>query len=117
MIPIPQYPLYTASITLYGGAAVPYFLEEEADWGTSLQGLEESFAKARSQGMDVRALCVINPGNPTGQCLTKDNIVEVIDMLRAKIGSDRYKELIPCPNLIIVDHSILQKREACPFSR
>lgn len=82
MIPIPQYPLYTASITLYGGQAVPYFLEEEADWGTSLQGLEESLASARSQGMDVRALCVINPGNPTGQCLTKDNIVEVIYMPR-----------------------------------
>ncbi len=77
MIPIPQYPLYTASITLYGGQAVPYLLEEESDWGTSVQGLEESLAKARNDGQDVRALCIINPGNPTGQCLTKENIIEV----------------------------------------
>jgi aspartate/methionine/tyrosine aminotransferase len=32
MIPIPQYPLYTASIALFGGRAVPYYLDEKKDW-------------------------------------------------------------------------------------
>lgn len=36
MIPIPQYPLYTASIALFGGKAVPYYLEEENGWGLSV---------------------------------------------------------------------------------
>lgn len=32
LIPIPQYPLYTASIRLFGGAALPYELDEENGW-------------------------------------------------------------------------------------
>jgi alanine transaminase len=32
MIPVPQYPLYTASIALNHGTAVPYYLDEEAGW-------------------------------------------------------------------------------------
>ena len=34
--------------------------------------------KARDAGTDVRAICVINPGNPTGQCLSSENIGEII---------------------------------------
>ncbi|KAJ3203388.1 Alanine--glyoxylate aminotransferase 2, mitochondrial, partial [Dinochytrium kinnereticum] len=67
MIPIPQYPLYTASIDLFNGKAVPYYLNEEKDWGLSVEELRKSLREARSQGTEVRALCVINPGNPTGQ--------------------------------------------------
>ncbi len=76
MIPIPQYPLYTASITLYGGKAVPYYLNEERDWATSLTDLKKSLLEAKKQGIQVRAFCVINPGNPTGQCLTLENMKE-----------------------------------------
>lgn len=32
MIPIPQYPLYSATTTLYGGSMVPYYLNEETGW-------------------------------------------------------------------------------------
>ena len=78
MIPIPQYPLYTASISLLGGRAVPYYLNESQDWGTSIQDLEAALQKSRKEGTEVRALCVINPGNPTGQCLTRDNMEQVI---------------------------------------
>jgi len=37
MIPIPQYPLYSALITLYGGQQVGYYLDEESGWGFDLQ--------------------------------------------------------------------------------
>lgn len=37
MIPIPQYPLYSALITLYGGKQVGYYLDEESGWGFDLQ--------------------------------------------------------------------------------
>jgi aspartate/methionine/tyrosine aminotransferase len=33
MLPIPQYPLYTALIALHGGTMVPYYLQEENEWG------------------------------------------------------------------------------------
>ncbi|KND02133.1 uncharacterized protein SPPG_02627 [Spizellomyces punctatus DAOM BR117] len=79
MIPVPQYPLYTASIALFKGNAVPYYLNEENTWGLSVEELGRSIAAAREEGLDVRALCVINPGNPTGGCLTVDNMRDVID--------------------------------------
>ena len=78
MIPIPQYPLYTASIALYDGTVVPYYLDEEHNWGMSIKELAASLKKARNSKVDVKALCVINPGNPTGQCLKESNMREVI---------------------------------------
>ncbi|KAI9140283.1 pyridoxal phosphate-dependent transferase [Paraphysoderma sedebokerense] len=79
MIPIPQYPLYTASIGLYNGKDVHYYLNEKNDWGLDLQNVRASLHNARNSGTDVRALCIINPGNPTGNVLTKSNMEEIID--------------------------------------
>ncbi|EGD81783.1 hypothetical protein PTSG_02496 [Salpingoeca rosetta] len=78
MIPIPQYPLYSATITLCNGRAVHYYLDEENAWDMSLDELKRSIAAARNEGTDVRALAVINPGNPTGQCLSREAIENVI---------------------------------------
>ena len=61
MIPIPQYPLYSASITLYRGRMVPYFLDEADGWKVSRPMLEDSLAKAKAEGTHVKAICVINP--------------------------------------------------------
>lgn len=77
--PIPQYPLYSATLALIDAAPVPYYLKEEQDWGLSVADLKTSVEEARSKGVDVRALVIINPGNPTGQCLTEENMREVID--------------------------------------
>lgn len=66
MIPIPQYPLYTASLAEYGLEAVGYFLDEEGNWGLDLKELERAYAEG-SADSSVRAIVVINPGNPTGQ--------------------------------------------------
>jgi aspartate/methionine/tyrosine aminotransferase len=82
MIPIPQYPLYSATIALYGGAAVPYHLVESAQWKLSREVLEESHAAARARGVRPRAICVINPGNPTGAVLDEKNVEMVIDFAR-----------------------------------
>ncbi|TPX49322.1 hypothetical protein CcCBS67573_g10166, partial [Chytriomyces confervae] len=82
MIPIPQYPLYTASIALFNGTAVPYYLDEAKNWGLSKEELARSLSKARSEGVEVRALCIINPGNPTGQCLSLENMNEVVEFCK-----------------------------------
>lgn len=79
MVPVPQYPLYSASITLYGGELVPYYLDEEAGWALDINQLRKSLDIARSNGIQVRALVFINPGNPTGQCLSHDNLRDVIN--------------------------------------
>jgi alanine transaminase len=78
LLPIPQYPLYSATIALLGGTQVPYYLDEANQWGLSVTELEQQYAKARKSGIDVRAVVVINPGNPTGQVMTYDNIAEVV---------------------------------------
>lgn len=79
LIPTPQYPLYSATITLYGGAAVPYPLVESAQWKLSRDVLEAAHEAARARGIRPRAVCVINPGNPTGGVLDEKNVEMVLD--------------------------------------
>ena len=77
MIPIPQYPLYSATIALCGGTQVDYYLNEQRGWAMEVEEIEAQLARAREQGINVRALAVINPGNPTGQSMTKEDIASV----------------------------------------
>lgn len=53
LVPVPQYPLYSATIALLGGSLVPYYLEETANWGLDIVNLRQSVATARSQGLTV----------------------------------------------------------------
>lgn len=79
LVPVPQYPLYSAAISLFGGTLAPYYLEESANWGLDIVELRKSVLEARYKGITVRAMVIINPGNPTGQCLSRDNIKELIE--------------------------------------
>jgi aspartate/methionine/tyrosine aminotransferase len=83
MIPIPQYPLYSATITLYEGKQVNFYMDESNDWKLSQTVLETSLRDAQARGIRVRAICVINPGNPTGSVLDYDNIAMVIRFAKA----------------------------------
>ncbi|VDM25604.1 unnamed protein product [Toxocara canis] len=77
MIPIPQYPLYSASVEEFGLGQVGYYLEEEKNWALEISELERALKESKDK-YDTRVLCVINPGNPTGQVLSKENIEEII---------------------------------------
>lgn len=59
--------------------AVPYHLEETKNWSTDLRVIKESHDKAVSEGVDVRAIVIINPGNPTGGSLEREEVAGVID--------------------------------------
>jgi aspartate/methionine/tyrosine aminotransferase len=83
MIPIPQYPLYSATITLFEGKQVNFYMDEGNDWRLSQTMLESSYQEAVAQGVQVRAICVINPGNPTGSVMDWDNIAMVIRFAKA----------------------------------
>ncbi|CAI5508499.1 unnamed protein product [Closterium sp. Naga37s-1] len=78
LCPIPQYPLYSASIALLGGTLVPYYLDESQGWGLDMAELKQSCEDARSKGIEVRCLVFINPGNPTGNCLSEENLKELV---------------------------------------
>jgi alanine transaminase len=77
MIPIPQYPLYTATIAEYNAYAIPYYLDEANKWGLDISVLKKSIDAARPKCLP-RAIVIINPGNPTGQVLSRQNIEDVI---------------------------------------
>ena len=79
MIPIPQYPLYSASLALAGSNIVSYDLDENNGWNLNVKLLEDSLSNARKNNINVKALVIINPGNPTGAVLSHDNIREICD--------------------------------------
>jgi len=78
MIPIPQYPLYSATIKKTGGVQVNYYPDEDSGWTFDQKLLEESLNKARVSGVNVKGIVVINPGNPTGAVLSEESIKEII---------------------------------------
>ncbi|EIW79865.1 transaminase [Coniophora puteana RWD-64-598 SS2] len=83
LIPIPQYPLYTATLAALSGAPIAYHLDEARDWETSVPALREALQKASTDGVRPRALVVINPGNPTGSLLSADTMREIVQLCEA----------------------------------
>jgi len=77
MVPIPQYPLYSATIAEFDMAQIGYYLDESKHWGLDIKELQRSIDEAKKTSA-VRAIVIINPGNPTGQVLSRENIEEII---------------------------------------
>ena len=78
MIPIPQYPIYSATLDLLGGKKVGYFLDERKCWDLNIKELERSLEEAKKSGINVVGLVLINPGNPTGQVLSRKTVQGVL---------------------------------------
>lgn len=85
LIPIPQYPLYTASLALNNSHALPYYLDEESGWSTNTKEIEEVVNESIDKGIKPTVLVVINPGNPTGAVLKEDAIAKIFEVA-AKYG-------------------------------
>ncbi|XP_067122180.1 alanine aminotransferase 2-like [Centruroides vittatus] len=77
MTPIPQYPLYSATLAEYNMEQIGYYLDEDNEWALSIDELKNAISKAR-ETCEPRAIVVINPGNPTGSVLTRENIEKII---------------------------------------
>lgn len=84
LVPIPQYPLYSAAIRRCGGVQVDYYPDEESGWALRRDLLEEAHEQAASRGVRLKAIVVINPGNPTGAILPEQSVREVIDFARER---------------------------------
>ena len=79
MIPVPLYPLFSASINLNGGSITPYYMDEDSGWQLNLEEMEKALNEADKEGKNVKALVIINPGNPTGSILTAETIEKIIE--------------------------------------
>uniref|UniRef100_A0A7N0UZB3 alanine transaminase n=1 Tax=Kalanchoe fedtschenkoi TaxID=63787 RepID=A0A7N0UZB3_KALFE len=101
LCPIPQYPLYSASIALHGGTLVPYYLNESTGWGLEVSELKRQLDASRAKGITVRALVVINPGNPTGQVLAEDNQRDIVKFCKEEglvlLADEVYQENVYVP--------------------
>jgi alanine transaminase len=84
LVPIPQYPLYTATLAVLGSTCVPYYLDEDKAWGTNVESIKTAYANAEELGIDARAIAIINPGNPTGSSLKPEEVKEVIKFAAEK---------------------------------
>lgn len=102
MVPIPQYPLYNASLELKGGTSIGYYLDEENNWQLNEQSLVDSITKASEAGINTVAITVINPGNPTGAVLSYENIQMVINFAKkynlSILADEVYQENIYNPH-------------------
>ena len=78
LCPVPQYPLYSATTAMLNGSLAGYYLDESMSWGVHLNELRRAHAESKKNGATPRALVVINPGNPTGQCLPKEAVMAIL---------------------------------------
>ena len=76
LVPSPDYPLWTASVTLSGGKAVHYLCDEQSDWMPDIADL-------RSKVTDrTKGIVVINPNNPTGALYPREILEQIVQVAR-----------------------------------
>lgn len=76
LVPSPDYPLWTACVTLAGGTAVHYLCDEQADWLPDLADIRSKVTPA------TKAIVIINPNNPTGALYPKAVLEEIVEVAR-----------------------------------
>jgi alanine-synthesizing transaminase len=76
LVPAPDYPLWTASVSLAGGTAVHYRCDEQADWMPDLADIERKITDR------TKALVIINPNNPTGAVYSNEMLLALTDIAR-----------------------------------
>ena len=76
LIPSPDYPLWTACVTLAGGTAVHYLCDEQSDWYPDIADIRK---KVNSR---TKAIVLINPNNPTGALYPKEVLEQIVQVAR-----------------------------------
>jgi alanine transaminase len=96
MISVPEYPLYSSCAFMSGGQIVPFYLDEENNWQLNEKELQVAYNKAVADGLNVKAIVMINPGNPTGIILneiTTESIIRfAVDKKIVIIADEVYRE-------------------------
>ena len=76
LVPSPDYPLWTASVTLAGGTAVHYICDEQSDWYPDIDDMRSKITP------NTKGIVVINPNNPTGALYPKEILEQIVDLAR-----------------------------------
>ncbi|MDD2929923.1 MAG: pyridoxal phosphate-dependent aminotransferase [Sideroxydans sp.] len=76
LVPAPDYPLWTAAVTLAGGTPRHYLCDEAREWNPDLNDMRSKITE------DTRAIVIINPNNPTGALYSDDILKEIIQIAR-----------------------------------
>lgn len=76
LVPAPDYPLWTAAVSLSGGVPRHYLCDEESGWLPDLKDMESKITA------DTRGIVVINPNNPTGALYPRETLEAIIELAR-----------------------------------
>ena len=76
LVPAPDYPLWTAAVSLSSGTPVHYLCDESQDWAPDLNDLRKKITPR------TKAIVVINPNNPTGAIYSKEVLLEITKIAR-----------------------------------
>ena len=76
LIPSPDYPLWTAAVSLSGGNPVHYRCNEANDWQPDLDDIRNRITDR------TRGIVVINPNNPTGAVYTRETLEQIVEIAR-----------------------------------
>lgn len=76
LVPMPDYPLWTAAVTLAGGKAVHYLCDEKADWNPDIDDMKKKITP------NTKGIVVINPNNPTGALYSNEILEQIVQLAR-----------------------------------
>ena len=76
LVPAPDYPLWTAGVSLSGGRPVHYLCDEQADWTPDIADIRRKITP------NTRAIVVINPNNPTGTLYPPEVLQQIVELAR-----------------------------------
>lgn len=76
LLPAPDYPLWSAAVSLCGGTGVHYMCDEQADWMPDLADIESKITSR------TKAIVVINPNNPTGAVYPREVLAGIVELAR-----------------------------------
>ncbi|MGN5518977.1 pyridoxal phosphate-dependent aminotransferase [Halopseudomonas sp. Lyrl_26] len=76
LIPAPDYPLWTAAVSLSGGKPVHYLCDEQSDWYPDIQDIRSKITP------NTKAMVLINPNNPTGAVYPREVLEQLAEVAR-----------------------------------
>lgn len=78
LIPAPDYPLWTAAVSLSGGNPIHYRCDEQADWAPDIEDIRSKITDR------TRGIVIINPNNPTGAVYPEEVLKQLVELAREK---------------------------------
>ena len=76
LVPSPDYPLWTACVTLAGGKAVHYLCDEQSEWNPDIEDIRKKITPK------TKAIVIINPNNPTGALYPREVLEQIAQVAR-----------------------------------